>query len=75
MRTIQVDLSAAELAAFFCDMTDKSQAAFFSEVARIASSWGDDPGYQWREVADRINEHPFAEQIKPTLRTLVAGLK
>lgn len=42
--TIELSLTADELAEAFCDMDSHQQAAFFASVWRIAKAW---PGAGW----------------------------
>lgn len=39
-KTVDLTLTAAELAEAFSDMNDEDQAQFFIEVGRIFESWG-----------------------------------
>ena len=48
------DITPHELAKVFCEMFADEQAAFFSEVARIASTW---PGAGWCQQSCSISEN------------------
>jgi hypothetical protein len=48
------DVAAHELAHLFCEMYADEQAAFFSEVGRIAAQW---PGTGWCQQSCGISEH------------------
>ena len=54
-RTVTIDgITPAELAQVFCAMYADEQAAFFSEVGRIASAW---PGAGWCQQSCAISEN------------------
>jgi hypothetical protein len=54
-RTFQIaDVSPHELAHLFCEMYADEQAAFFSEIGRIAQQW---PGAGWCQQSCGISEH------------------
>lgn len=54
-RTITIkDITPAELAAIFCGMFADEQAAFFSEIGRIAATW---PGAGWCQQSCSISEN------------------
>lgn len=54
-RTIQIKLTASELAVQFCNMTSDEQAFFFAEVSEIAREWPAGFGVQACAIADALD--------------------
>ncbi len=77
--TVEVEITPAELAEFFCALDDEQQAQFFVECDRIARSWVGTTaghGHQWWLVGRHLATCTCSnDDARDMIRELAAGIR
>lgn len=75
-RTLEIELTVEDVAAWFAGVDDETQAQFFIEVAKHAASWKAHGGYQWYSVGRHLRTCECStEAARELIRTIHSGVE